>query len=279
MKDGIYTHLTFEEYCKEAGVNNSFLKVFGRSPAHGQAYLKAQEAEETDALKIGTLVHRFVLESERALDHLVCRPIVNGVEMDFRSKEGKAWRDEQLAAGRSIITRQERDDIFGMVASILRNPDARRLIDKAFNTEVSMFADWQGKVQRKCRLDLLTPGNVIPDIKTTEDARKFQFSRAIGNFKYFQQAAYYIDICRSLGVEKEAVVFIAVEKSAPYAVKCWQLDNLDVVAGREHYTRLLNQFVECLHSDEWPAYTPGIEIISAPIYATSLRDAFETEVA
>lgn len=266
MRDGIYQGLSFEEYCKCDGVNASLLKQFDRSPAHGQSYLRGLANEETDSMSFGVLAHRFALEPEKALNHLVCRPIVNGVEMDFRGKEGRAWRDAQLALGHRITTEQERKDIVGVVNAICTHPIARKLIDKS-QSEVSLFADWEQKVQRKCRIDLLPEGNAIGDIKTTQDARPHAFARQMAALKYGLQGTYYMDICNALGMDKQVFLFIAVESTAPYNVAVYQLDRTDVEASRNHYRRLLDQFVDCLHTDNWPGYPTDIQTISMPAWA------------
>jgi hypothetical protein len=68
----------------------------------------------------------------------------------------------------------------------------------------------------------------IADVKTTEDASIEAFSKTIAQYGYAQQAAYYMDL---LGASH--FVFIAVEKTAPYAVGVYCLDAASIAVGRE----------------------------------------------
>jgi hypothetical protein len=63
-----------------------------RTPAHYHAYKTGLiKREETRALVLGTLCHLAVLEPERPPTAYAVRP----AGLDFRTKDGKAWRDAQ----------------------------------------------------------------------------------------------------------------------------------------------------------------------------------------
>lgn len=250
--------MSFEDYKQAAGVNASFLCEFKRSPAHGKAYLEEPRVE-TDAFKLGTLVHKFTLEPELAAHGIVTKP--DG--MDFRSKEGKEWKAAN--ADKTILSLQEKKDLVGMTNSILTHPVASNLFAEG-EPEVSMFADYNG-ILRKGRVDFLPGGNVIVDLKTCVDASPNAFSRDLFKFSYHIKAAYYLDIAKALGLDKEVFVLVCVEKTPPYAVKCYQIHLEAIRIGREVYRELLQQYAECVQKNHWPAYSEEIEVINLPAWA------------
>jgi hypothetical protein len=62
-------------------------------------------------------------------------------------------------------------------------------------------------------------------------------------------------------------VFIAVEKTAPYAVGVYCLDAASIAVGRERNMKHLDLFEACHTSGKWPAYSSEIETISLPAWA------------
>jgi len=119
----------------------------------------------------------------------------------------------------------------------------------------------------KGRLDIVATDShgatTIADIKTTEDASPEAFSKTIAQYGYAQQAAHYLDL---LGATH--FVFIAVEKTAPYAVGVYCLDPASVAMGRERNLRNLDLLESCQSSGHWPAYSSEIETISLPAWAS-----------
>ena len=117
---------------------------------------------------------------------------------------------------------------------------------------------------RKSRLDMLTKGTVIPDIKTCESASLDNFERNISRYRWHVQSAYYIDNCKLAGIDKNSFFFIAVEKTPPYAVRCLQLAEDAIAIGRTLYQRDIQIYRNCVESGEWPAWEAGFTETSLP---------------
>lgn len=247
-------------YRKAAGVAKSDLDLISRSPAH----FRYGEREETDAMRIGTIIHQAVFDQE-SLNYAV-KP----EGMSFATKEGKMWKLEH--EGTPIITQKESDMIGGILMSIRRHPKGSKLITGGLS-EQSLFAtDSQGTL-RKARTDFLpekTP--VIVDLKTCEDARPNKFSRSLLDYRYHVQAAYYLDLCKLIGEDRRAFILIAAEKTPPYAVMVYQVQDEDVEFGRMLYQRDLQLYRNCMESGTWPAYSDEIELIGIPEYAKQELD-------
>ena len=255
-KPGIYS-IAAERYHAAAGVSKSMLDILAeKTPAHLIAYLNG-EKEETEAMRFGTILHRALLEPDTYKDAFHVKP----EGMRFSTKAGMQWQEEHK--DKPCLTSDNASTIERMVSAVHRHPYARRLLAGAL-PEQSLFVEDDFGTLRKSRLDALTKGNVVPDIKSVENASLDAFQRAISRYRYHVQAAYYIDNCRLSGIEKEWFVFIIVEKSPPYAVRCLRLDPDAVEAGRRCYQADIQLYRTCLNEDRWPAWGDGYEDCSLP---------------
>ena len=266
----VHRDMPAEDYHAALGVSNSMLKRMDPTPAHFQAYL-TEPFEATPAMILGTLAHSLVLEPEKDLPSLAIKP----EDMKFSTREGKEWRAAQRAAGNLIITTDAYRSLVGMVESIAAHPVASKIVKNA-ETELSLFArnpafdEFFGADNPllKCRLDIAPVGNFLADVKTCEDAGD-DFAKTVFNYGYYQQAAYYIDLWNLLHPHdpKEHFIFIAVEKSPPYAVRVVKLKQAAIRAGRGLYVQRLARYVDCVKANHWPAYPTDIQEIDIPAWA------------
>lgn len=257
---GILT-LSEEQYRASEAISKSDLDWIAppRTPAHYRAKKDGLIASlTTPAMKMGALVHRAVLEPD-TMNAFITRP----EGLDFRSKEGKAWRDEN--ATKTILTHDEATTISSIVDAVWSHPVAKRIFKDA-QTEQCLFAEDSNGMVRKARLDALVEGSTIPDLKTSACADAQEFEKSIGKFRYHVQAAYYLDICNLLGIEKRDFVFVVVEKEPPYAVAVYTLDEDAVRLGRMEYQRDIGMVRDCLEKDEWPSFPPDIRVVGLPMY-------------
>ena len=253
-----------DQYFSASGLSRSMLRElsFPRTPAHFKArYIDkiTGPEEETDAMRLGTLTHRVVLEPDTCVDAFHVRP--DG--MKFTTKEGMAWRDAH--SDKPIITAEQSAAMLGMRESVLAHPIARRVIANS-NREQNVFADADG-VRLKARLDLLPHnGNLLADLKTCEDASEGGFSKSIDSYRYDYQAAFYIDVCNLVGKDFSQWLFIAVEKDPPYLCAIYALDAMAIEYGRRLYKRDLQLYRTCMETGKWPGYPPELQQISLPSY-------------
>jgi hypothetical protein len=229
-----------------------------QTPLHLKTYLDGGERPpETPALHFGILAHYAVLEGAKYLNRFYQRP----EGMKATTREGKQWMEEH--ADKPIVTWEEGQHLQGMVTAVRNHPLARRVLSGG-QPERSLFVVDDAGTVRKSRLDSWTDGNVIPDLKTCRSASNDYFERQILNCAYHVRAAYYIDNCRLLNMDKEHFMFIAVEKLPPYAVRCLRLDGDCVTWGRKLYQADLQTYRQCLASNEWPGYEDGYADIALP---------------
>ena len=73
-------------------------------------------------------------------------------------------------------------------------------------------------------------------------------------------------------------MFVAVEKSAPYAVGVYELDTEAMVHGSVLRHNALQRIQDCRAINEWPGYTDGgIQTIQLPGWALKDQTTFTSE--
>ncbi len=262
--NGIRT-ISFDEYVKSDGVNQSKLKWMARSPAHFKHALSVKEPP-TKEQKIGHIFHTAVLEPHLLEKSYYLRPDTypgptKALKWSGNSNFCKDWLADH--SDREVITCDQQEMILSMRASVMEHPSARRALE-AGKTEYSLFAkDPETGIGLKCRPDRLS-GNTIPDLKSTIDASPEGFAKQVAKHGYDVQAAFYLDMANLCGLDKKYFIFIAVEKEEPYAVGVYQLDEASIECGRSKYRRWLNTAAMCYDTGEWPAYDSAIQVLTLP---------------
>jgi hypothetical protein len=193
---------------------------------------------------------------------------------DLRTKSAQQHRDDIYAEGKVPLLVNEVSQVMGMAAALRANPAASGLINPSTGRfEVSLFwPDTRHNVDRRARIDYLPEpvnGRIrLVDYKTCISAEPFNISKSVGNYGYHQQAAWYIDGIRALGLaEKVDFLFIFQEKYAPYLTTVVELDEGALLIGRARNERALEVFAQCVETDAWPSYTDAIETVSLPAWA------------
>jgi hypothetical protein len=170
----------------------------------------------------------------------------------------------------------------GMALSVRNHKTAAAALfdntdDHSLN-EVSLYRvfHYGGTVLRRGRIDRVTGGTAIVDLKTTDDARPDSFSKTILQYGYHIQGAYYLDLWNDTCPEhkKEQFVIVAVESEAPFACAVYELDNEAIQKGRGEYIDVIAQYIECVRTGDWPAYTQELQKISLPKWALRHRGGF-----
>jgi hypothetical protein len=231
-----------------------------RTPAHYHAYKTGLIVrEETRALVLGTLCHLAVLEPERLATAFAVRP----AGLDFRTKDGKAWRDAQ--GEKPILDETEAAMLDGMSKSVAAHPAAAALLDGA-QREVSLFKEHRTGLRLKGRLDVLGNGYVA-DVKTAEAGDAGGFAAAVFRYNYHVQAAMY---CQLAGVERFS--FITVEKVAPFAVAVYDLSAKALQVGLNSLNYALDTITACEEAGEWPAYARDAQTLDLPAWAYKLAE-------
>jgi exodeoxyribonuclease VIII len=256
---GVHHNLSDDEYFAHPAINCSGLKLIAsKTPLHFKHQQTAPRIE-TKALTLGSAIHCATLEPEAFTERYVIAPPI-----DKRTKEGKAaWAE--LEASEKIVLSADDAELVASVAQSVRNHKTASKLLTSGNAEVAVFSQIDG-MNVKCKCDYLRQNVAIIDLKTTEDASEKGFLKSVFNYGYHQQAAFYMDVLESIGQPVDAFVFIAVEKTAPFAVGIYELDAECVAIGRALNQRAMATHRECLETDDWRGYSENIELLSAPAW-------------
>lgn len=245
-----------EDYHAHPSVSKSGLDLIDISPEH----FKESERKESPAFKKGTLMHCAILEP----DFLEARYFGMTELIDKRTKVGKAKYSEYEAKadGRIIVTADEMKMSLRIRDKVSQHKIAGQLFSGGVS-EASIFSQLDGTGVR-CRPDYLN-GGIAVDLKSTEDAAD-GFIHSVRKYRYYVQDPFYTDVMAKEGIDIEHFIFVAIEKSEPYGICIYELDDDAVRYGRKRYRENLDVYRRCLDSGQWPGYEQTIRTLSLPRY-------------
>jgi hypothetical protein len=244
------------EYFSRAGLNSTKLKKFATSPLHLKSY-EANPPKSSKAFDIGRIAHSLILEDEKSW------AVVEG---DRRKKDVKEAVLEAEGDGLIVIKGDEEKDVFGMQLAVQCHETGMVITSDPDRAELSGFATCpETGLLLKAKYDWLPySGPKIFDLKTTKaggaDKRKFEY--AVRDFGYDIQFAHYTYVSNLLGLNKDSMVFIVVEKEAPYATSAFEFGEERKAMYMENYMNLLRKYAKCLAEDDFTeCYPQGIQVI------------------
>ena len=218
FEPGIYRDLSYEDYAAIPAWRSHDLTTLSQCPFK---WLNAKDISESPALLEGRLQHTVFGELHKLEEEFAVEPNV-----DRRTKAGKeeyaAWLD---TLGDRTPIKQDLLDVCMERREVL----ADFLPGEDDDVELTICWRWQGQ-PCKGRMDMYN-GHDIWDLKTCRDASTRGFRSAINNFKYYQQAAFYLNGARTLGLPAEGFYFLAVEKAHPYAYGVYTLSEEAIAYG------------------------------------------------
>lgn len=264
---GVY-EIPAEQYFSGPGISRSELDCLLQSPLHyWDRYLNPERVpeKETAALRIGHALHTAILEPHLFTARYACAP--EGI--DRRTKEGKARWTAFLAenAGKTPLNETEFKRVTAMGDAVRAHPTSAKLFITGAPERTVYWTDQETGILCRCRPDWLRP-SLIADFKTCEDASMASFQRSIFEYAYHRQVAWYLDgVAAVTGEQHGNFIFIAIEKSRPYAVAHYIMDDEAIALGRKENRRALEVYQRCQQTNEWPGYPLAVQTITLPAYA------------
>jgi hypothetical protein len=280
LDDGIYTRqqVPRDEYDRMPRLNWSKLKRLGRSGAHFN-HARLQPHVDTDPMKLGRITALAVFEPERF------RAEVAVFEGKVRS--GKDWDDfVELNPDSEIATKAMHETALAIGRAVRADKDAMRYLSGGKGEQTVLWTyrmppagELEGwEVQIKSRLDFITAADVVSDLKTTIDASPEAFGRTCMNLDYLAQGAMYVDGVKAVTGREMPYVFVAVEKSAPYVVQVYEVDEEQLQLGRDRYRGLLATYNAYAQASRWPGYFDGPTKLVLPQWALPTDEGAEGEL-
>lgn len=228
-------------------------------PARYQHEILHRNRQDKPAFDVGTAVHTLVLGTGSPL-----------AVLDYEDRRTRAYKDaeaEARAAGKVPILKKDHAPILSMAESVLAHPKARGVFEQDGHPEATVFGtDPVTGVEVRSRFDWLA--GVAADLKTAQDASPKGFAKAAAEWGYAVQRGFYRDAYQyATGLEAPEMVFVAVEKTAPYLVGVYQLDSEARTIGEIQTIYARGVFAECKRTNIWPGYSDEIELLALPFWA------------
>lgn len=268
-------------HADKTAVSSSQLRRILKSPKAFKYGLEAPR-EETDAMRIGTLVHLAILEPDEYFSRVVVMPEFTGQTKDGRESKNsadakarrQAWIDEMTAENKIISTEEERAQVLSIQKCVNDHEDVRTLLSAGAAESSLFFAHEHTGVLNKIRPDFINQNyGALVDIKTTQDCSPSSFSRSIWQYRYdFQLAMYGYGLKQCLGDFPQVYAFIAIEKNAPYECAVYAADEQMIRTGLESYHRAMDRLAGCMAADQWESAQQKMQTISLPNYVKGNYD-------
>lgn len=206
IEPGIYFDLPAEQYHQDPAISCSGIKNLLVSPMkfwRNSSLNPRKKYKETDAQKMGTALHCYLMEKEKFWRDYIVLPKLE-VDSDFyrtesqkpdflerfehcKTKDAKTFK---YKGGKIVIKEDDFERIKESVEYFESLPTAGELFKDGY-MEVSVF--WRDKetgLMCKCRFDYLAV-NYAADYKSLEKIGKINTS--IGEYDYYIQQAFYLE--------------------------------------------------------------------------------------
>jgi len=242
-------------------VSKSLLWDFNKSPFK---WRHSNPRESTKAMELGTLIHAAALEPETFDDLIIVSPYA-----DFRTKEAREWKLNQMELGK-IITSDEEIQKIKEISEIVLEEYGQNFLAANKQTEVAVFGKI-GVTDIKGLIDIVPDGlDCLIDLKTTANIDGLEsIQRTIINRGYHWQAALYLDLYNAAsGENRTRFVFCFVEVESPHETAWVELSENLLDLGRSGYMNAVAKWQTCVVTGHWPKQIEGIEIIEKPKYIT-----------
>lgn len=274
---GVYTDMPNDVYHRDPVPSGSLSSTGARRllpPSCPALYQWEREHPVfKDVYDLGSAAHQLVLGDPH--NRLV---IID--EKDWRKHAAQAAKAEARAAGRIPLLTGQLEKVTQMAAAVLEHPIASALFrPDSGRCEQSLFwRDDPSGIWRRARLDWLpekVKGRrlIVPDYKTADSADPETFAKSAANLGYHQQARWYIDAIRALGIDDDpAFVFVVQEREPPYLVTVVELDDTALIVGQNLNRAAINTYRECQEAGRWPGYADGVYLASLPGWYLARHD-------
>lgn len=267
---GVY-QMERAEYDAIQATNFSKLKNMARSPAHYRHGLVAPDVD-TRPKRRGRVSHLAIYEPELFAQAVAVWP---------HRKQGKVWDVfAEAHANQEIMTTAEHEQCLAIAAAVRSHVSAgpyvaggRAEATVLWTHTVPGIGALPGyAIECKARLDFLSNVGAIVDLKTTRDASPGGFGRQVHAYRYYMQAAFYVDGYAAATGRTLPYVLVAVEAAPPHVVQVYRVTEDVLEFGRAEYRALLERLHACREDNVWPGYGEGEMDLELPRWAIPRAD-------
>lgn len=291
-RPGVYPGVDERTYREIDAINvHGLFEIQNGSPSHFKYKLDHPEPA-TSAMVMGSAVHCRLLQPEIFEKLFVIAPGCSEItgKGSRCSRDGKAicqgkWYCTQHMPGEADVidqtplSKSEHDNCLAICDGNSRRRILTEIIESIDqpNRELTLiWIDENTGVTCKGRIDMLSKGGAIFDLKTCESANPMKFARDALEYSYHQQAAFYLDGCAALGVHADIFYFMALEKTPPYEPAGLYFPDKFIDFGRRANRCLLQTYAWCKKTGIWPGFGAVPFEIELPNYFYERLTKMET---
>ena len=240
-------NLTHSNYYNDKDyVSNSILNYLSNNSPEYCRYMMDNPQPATSAMKFGSALHMNVLQPEEFNKHYAIAP-----KFDKRTKQGKQDAAEFANNNmfKTVLSGKDYDLIEMLTLKLMKDSDAKTLLTNGLKEHIIAWHNEEYDIKCRGMLDVYRPDqNIIVDLKTTQDSSYNAFASSVRKFKYYKQAAFYMDAVRA-----QEFYIVAIEKNPPFSINIIELGEDLLDRGREMYNRELEIYKYCMDNDYWPS--------------------------
>lgn len=268
--------ITADQYhadpCVTPSLSASIAKILvDKSPMHAWAAhprLGGKKFTSTKEMDRGTLCHRILLG--KGAD------IVEIPFADYRKDVAKDMRDQAKSDGKIpaltnvLVSAHEMAQVHKKRLAYDHGIYLDGESEVAIEYSDELFMDCRRVVCRSMLDHVKLSGGVIYDLKFVACAHPDVVAKSIVSYGYDIQDAAYRRALSSVKPEltgREDFVFLFCEAEEPYAVQPYRLDGTFREHGQRRWDRAKRIWADCLKSNVWPGYAPGVVSVAPPQWA------------
>lgn len=244
--------------CAGPSISSSGLRtIFQKSPAHYwiESPFNPSRIPEKDAehFVLGRAAHHLLLGEDDFSTLFIARPEKVAGELWHGNRTVcRAWLAEQAAAGRTVVTPAQIEQIRGMARALAAHP---LVASGILNGEIEKSLIWKDKetgIWLKSRPDAIpNDSGDYADLKSSSYYGE-ELDREVSKLRYdFQSVLTKWGSREVLGLEMESFSYVFVGAEQPHCVDVLTLPKEDIEAAEQDVRTALKTFAWCLKTGNW----------------------------
>jgi len=205
--------------------------------------------EDRPAYLVGRATHTLLLEGrDRYEAEYAFGGPINPKTGNPYGKNTKAFAEWAEAQGKPVLTDDQAILVESMAAAVRGHEAAMTLLSDGV-AEGVVRVEYCG-LPCQARLDWLSAGHGIVDLKTADDIDYFECDAR--RYGYLHQLAFYQRVLAETADVLAPVHFVAAEKRQPYRVGLWRADQDSLNQCATENEAAIRRLTECDRTDTWP---------------------------
>ena len=248
-------------------ISCSMLKAFAPNPF---AWRWTPDREQTAAMAKGSLFDAALTDPASLEENYVISKYT-----DFRRKEAQEWRKEITEQGKIAVSEEDLHHAIKAAEKCHEHKVAGSLLDGA-QFQVGVVGDIGG-IPAKCLLDILPDEESLVDYKTISTGLGDESIRkAIGQYKYHWQAAFYKTLFNKVSEDRYAEEFkLIFQDVQTLEVRVVTISDDAMACGTQSVRVALKEFAKCAHKGIRSRYETTNESIDLMPYHSMSEDEWQ----